>query len=83
MSLAFDEYGRPFIIVRDQGEKTRLKGTLAAERRWLFAGRSARARMAPPRARLAPIASRGRSLDRSMRSLDRSCAPWTDPLDVR
>lgn len=33
MSLAFDEYGRPFIIVRDQGEKTRLKGTLAAERR--------------------------------------------------
>ena len=80
MSLAFDEYGRPFIIVRDQGEKTRLKGTLAAERRWLFAGRS----HAPdPRARLAPIASRGRSLDRSMRSLDRSCAPWTDPLDVR
>merc|ERR1719352_1153551 len=26
MSLAFDEYGRPFIIVRDQGAKTRLKG---------------------------------------------------------
>eukprot|EP00958_Prasinococcus_capsulatus_P016402 scaffold1809_cov386-Prasinococcus_capsulatus_cf.AAC.31 len=26
MSLAFDEYGRPFIIVKDQGRKTRLKG---------------------------------------------------------
>ena len=26
MSLAFDEYGRPFIIIRDQEQKTRLKG---------------------------------------------------------
>ena len=26
MSLAFDAYGRPFIIVKDQGRKTRLKG---------------------------------------------------------
>ena len=26
MSLAFDEYGRPFIIIRDQGQKQRLKG---------------------------------------------------------
>jgi len=26
MSLAFDEYGRPFIIIRDQGGKKRLKG---------------------------------------------------------
>jgi T-complex protein 1 subunit epsilon len=26
MSLAFDEYGRPFIIIRDQGNKSRLKG---------------------------------------------------------
>jgi len=26
MSLAFDETGRPFIIIRDQGMKKRLKG---------------------------------------------------------
>ena len=26
MSLAFDENGRPFIILRDQGEKKRVKG---------------------------------------------------------
>jgi hypothetical protein len=24
--LAFDEYGRPFIIIRDQGNKARLSG---------------------------------------------------------
>ena len=26
MSLAFDEYGRPFLIVREQEKKQRLKG---------------------------------------------------------
>jgi T-complex protein 1 subunit epsilon len=26
MSLAFDENGRPFIIIREQGQKKRLKG---------------------------------------------------------
>ena len=26
MSLTFDEYGRPFIIIREQGQKMRLKG---------------------------------------------------------
>lgn len=26
MSLTFDEYGRPYIIVREQGTKSRLKG---------------------------------------------------------
>ncbi|KAF9618992.1 hypothetical protein IFM89_003299 [Coptis chinensis] len=26
MALAFDEYGRPFIIVRDQEQETRLRG---------------------------------------------------------
>ena len=26
MSLVFDEYGRPFIVIRDQGEKQRLTG---------------------------------------------------------
>jgi hypothetical protein len=26
MSLVFDEYGRPFIIIKDQGSKSRLKG---------------------------------------------------------
>lgn len=31
MSLIFDEYGRPFIIMREQGKKTRTKG-LAAQK---------------------------------------------------
>ena len=26
MSLAFDDYGRPYIILRDQGAKKRMKG---------------------------------------------------------
>ena len=26
MSLVFDEYGRPFVIIRDQESKSRLKG---------------------------------------------------------
>lgn len=26
MSLAFDEYGRPFIVLREQDTKTRIKG---------------------------------------------------------
>lgn len=26
MSLAFDEYGRPFIVLRDQGSRKRTKG---------------------------------------------------------
>jgi hypothetical protein len=26
MSLAFDEYGRPFLILRDQGTRKRTKG---------------------------------------------------------
>ena len=26
MSLAFDEYGRPFIIIREQDRKRRIKG---------------------------------------------------------
>jgi T-complex protein 1 subunit epsilon len=28
-SLAFDEFGRPFIIIRDQEKQTRLTGTEA------------------------------------------------------
>lgn len=31
MSLAFDEYGRPYLIIRDQGSKSRIKG-LAAQK---------------------------------------------------
>jgi T-complex protein 1 subunit epsilon len=27
MSLAFDEYGRPFLIVKDQERKKRITGT--------------------------------------------------------
>jgi len=26
MSLAFDEYGRPFIVLKEQDTKTRIKG---------------------------------------------------------
>jgi hypothetical protein len=26
MSLVFDEYGRPYVIIRDQEQKSRLKG---------------------------------------------------------
>jgi T-complex protein 1 subunit epsilon len=26
MSIMFDEYGRPFVIIRDQDKKTRIKG---------------------------------------------------------
>lgn len=29
MSLAFDEYGRPFIVLREQDTKTRIKGVQA------------------------------------------------------
>ena len=29
MSLAFDEYGRPFIILKEQDSKTRIKGIAA------------------------------------------------------
>ena len=34
MSLAFDEYGRPFIIIRDQAQKQRLKGLEAQKVRF-------------------------------------------------
>mmetsp|Transcript_12974 Transcript_12974/g.25881 ORF Transcript_12974/g.25881 Transcript_12974/m.25881 type:complete len:537 (+) Transcript_12974:69-1679(+) len=39
MSLVFDEYGRPFIIIKDQGSKSRLKG-LAALKANIMAARS-------------------------------------------
>lgn len=29
MSLAIDEYGRPFLLIREQKNRTRLKGTEA------------------------------------------------------
>ncbi len=37
-SLIFDEYGRPFIIIRDQDSKSRLKG-LAAQKANILAAR--------------------------------------------
>eukprot|EP01135_Chromosphaera_perkinsii_P001624 Nk52_evm1s208 gene=Nk52_evmTU1s208 len=39
MSLAFDEYGRPFVIIRDQGGKKRLTG-LEAQKSHILAARS-------------------------------------------
>jgi T-complex protein 1 subunit epsilon len=41
MSLVFDEYGRPFIIIRDQDTKSRLKG-LDAQKVRAAAGAGAR-----------------------------------------
>ena len=35
MSLVFDEYGRPFIILKEQDRKTRLKGLQALKVRFL------------------------------------------------
>ncbi len=39
MSLVYDEYGRPFIVIRDQGQKTRIKGLDAQKVRGRPAGR--------------------------------------------
>ncbi|KAF9604363.1 hypothetical protein IFM89_006370 [Coptis chinensis] len=39
MALAFDEYGRPFIIVRDQEQKTRLRG-IDAQKAHISAGKA-------------------------------------------
>jgi T-complex protein 1 subunit epsilon len=39
MSLTFDEYGRPYIVIREQDEKTRLKG-LEAQKANIMAARS-------------------------------------------
>lgn len=35
MSLTFDEYGRPFIILREQEKKRRTKGLEAHKVSWL------------------------------------------------
>ena len=39
MSLVFDEYGRPFIILREQQQKARIKG-LEAQKANILAARS-------------------------------------------
>lgn len=39
MSLVYDEYGRPFIILRDQESKSRLKG-LDAQKANILAART-------------------------------------------
>jgi len=39
MSLAFDEFGRPFIIIKDQGQKSRVKG-LAAQKQNIQAAKA-------------------------------------------
>lgn len=39
MALAFDEYGRPFIILREQEQKTRLRG-LDAQKANISAGKA-------------------------------------------
>lgn len=37
MALAFDEYGRPFIIIKEQGQKSRIRG-LEAQKTNINAG---------------------------------------------
>ncbi|RRT57215.1 hypothetical protein B296_00040407, partial [Ensete ventricosum] len=39
MALAFDEYGRPFIIIKEQGQKSRLRG-LEAQKANISAGKA-------------------------------------------
>lgn len=39
MALAFDEYGRPFIIIKEQEQKTRIRG-LDAQKANIAAARS-------------------------------------------
>lgn len=39
-SLAFDEFGRPFIILKDQDQKKRLTGLDAHKVRWAFTNNS-------------------------------------------
>ena len=39
MSLVFDEYGRPFIILREQQQKARIKG-IEAQKANILAARS-------------------------------------------
>lgn len=39
MALAFDEFGRPFIIIREQEQKTRLRG-IDAQKANISAGRA-------------------------------------------
>ena len=39
MSLVFDEYGRPFIILREQQQKSRIKG-IEAQKANILAARS-------------------------------------------
>lgn len=39
MALAFDEFGRPYIILREQEQKSRVKG-LAAQKANILAARS-------------------------------------------
>lgn len=38
-SVAFDEYGRPFIILRDEGQQKRLTGNAAIKVRIFFSPR--------------------------------------------
>jgi hypothetical protein len=38
MALAFDEYGRPFIILREQEKKSRLQGLDAPARQLMLPG---------------------------------------------
>ena len=46
-SLVFDEYGRPYIIIRDQDQKTRLKGIDAQKVRRVAHARGKRRRLLP------------------------------------
>ena len=66
MSLVFDEYGRPFIIVKDQGSKSRLKGIAALKVPLPPPPRRARSPPAPPLQPHAPRACCPASADRAL-----------------
>jgi T-complex protein 1 subunit epsilon len=61
MSLAFDEYGRPFIVIREQGKKSRLRG-LEAHKANIMAAKSV--------ARLMRSSMGPKGMDKMMQSPD-------------
>ena len=62
MSLVFDEYGRPFIIIKDQGSKSRLKGIAALKVPRLSAPRAPARSPHPATSRARPSCLMGRSV---------------------
>lgn len=71
MALAFDEYGRPFIILREQESKTRLRG-LDAQKANIAAGRAV--------ARILKTSLGPKGMDKMLQSPDGEVIISTTPL---